>query len=862
LTINKAVSDSFDTTIAGSATNTLTLEGGAPTVTNGFSSVGTGLSIISAPVVLNSTGGPTTIIQGDDDRLEFRGPISGAGGLKITRDANGSGSVVLGAANTYTGDTALEGAGGNDTVYVRLDHPNSIPGGIGATGGTSRLTMFNSVILGLAAGDFLRSNGPDPEDFDFINPGAGHVGWAAYGGDRIVNIGGASDPKVWGGLGIGTLAFSAPDADGMIEFQNPLALGGGTVNRTVRVIDGDAAIDARMTGEISGASTGNFRKNGNGTLALAAANTYSSTNTIIDDGTLVLEHLNAIPATSAINVRTGGVLGLGVADFAADLGTGPGQIFFQNGNAGFAAYHGDRTVTLNGGAQLAWNVGDFIKDGGDMLLAEDDGSSDGMLDFTNPIDVNGLDRTFTVRNGSAVVDARLSGVISGAGGFVKAHFGTLDVAAANTYTGSTTITNGVMLLTNANSIPGGINGGNTGNIMIGNSTIGDGGSATIGLGHGDFTSGLGVGAGQIQFIPGFNGGFSAWGGHRIVNLGGAGAQVVWSTGGFVDLKFYFSADDADGTLEFQNPIDLNGGIRIIATRNGAADVDGVASGVISGVGGTLQKEGPGTLALAAENTYDGGTNILGGRLLVNNTTGSGVGSGDVLVDAGGTLGGTGFVGTAGDTSNVNVLADGRMAPGVDAGLLTVNGDVTLNSGSFFDAGIGGATAGVDFDQLFVNGSATLSGTLSVSLLDGFTPAPGSTYEILSAAGGVTGTFENIVWDGLTEWEVQYGANTATLVAVGGGPAFTADFDEDGDVDSDDLARWTGDFGTTAGALHTEGDADADADVDGADLLAWQRQLGSGLPATPAAAAVPEPAAAALAAFATMLGMVTTRRSRS
>jgi hypothetical protein len=67
-----------------------------------------------------------------------------------------------------------------------------------------------------------------------------------------------------------------------------------------------------------------------------------------------------------------------------------------------------------------------------------------------------------------------------------------------------------------------------------------------------------------------------------------------------------------------------------------------------------------------------------------------------------------------------------------------------------------------------------------------------------------------------------------------------DFDEDGDVDGDDLAQWEGDFG-----VNGLSDADDDGDSDGDDFLAWQRQLGSGLPATGASATVPEPAPLAL-----------------
>jgi hypothetical protein len=60
-----------------------------------------------------------------------------------------------------------------------------------------------------------------------------------------------------------------------------------------------------------------------------------------------------------------------------------------------------------------------------------------------------------------------------------------------------------------------------------------------------------------------------------------------------------------------------------------------------------------------------------------------------------------------------------------------------------------------------------------------------------------------------------------------------DFDDDGNVDGDDLTLWKGAFGQTS-----VGDADNDGDSDGADFLVWQRNFA---PAAPAAA-IPEPAA--------------------
>jgi hypothetical protein len=79
----------------------------------------------------------------------------------------------------------------------------------------------------------------------------------------------------------------------------------------------------------------------------------------------------------------------------------------------------------------------------------------------------------------------------------------------------------------------------------------------------------------------------------------------------------------------------------------------------------------------------------------------------------------------------------------------------------------------------------------------------------------------------------------------GGDFLTADFDENGVVDGNDLADWRAGFGDTT-AAKADGDADADGDVDGNDFLTWQRQLGTLPPTTSAVGAVPEPASAALA----------------
>ncbi|MEM9352316.1 MAG: polysaccharide lyase 6 family protein [Planctomycetota bacterium] len=73
-----------------------------------------------------------------------------------------------------------------------------------------------------------------------------------------------------------------------------------------------------------------------------------------------------------------------------------------------------------------------------------------------------------------------------------------------------------------------------------------------------------------------------------------------------------------------------------------------------------------------------------------------------------------------------------------------------------------------------------------------------------------------------------------------------DFDEDGDVDADDLTAWEAGFGLASGATHMDGDADEDGDVDLNDLVVWQRDYGNGVAVVSAITQTPEPGTALLA----------------
>ncbi len=82
----------------------------------------------------------------------------------------------------------------------------------------------------------------------------------------------------------------------------------------------------------------------------------------------------------------------------------------------------------------------------------------------------------------------------------------------------------------------------------------------------------------------------------------------------------------------------------------------------------------------------------------------------------------------------------------------------------------------------------------------------------------------------------------------------ADYDMDGDVDADDLARWANWFN-----VNGNGDADGDNDTDIADILVWQQQYTG--PLSPVTA-VPEPTAATLLLTALLVSSRKTRRPRT
>ncbi len=179
------------------------------------------------------------------------------------------------------------------------------------------------------------------------------------------------------------------------------------------------------------------------------------------------------------------------------------------------------------------------------------------------------------------------------------------------------------------------------------------------------------------------------------------------------------------------------------------------SGLIDGGGsGTLVLEGTGSLSSDASDFFalkmEGTAWTMSDTAMATNTeitSGTLTETGTLLtatlqIGNGGTLRGTGTLTGVGDgTTSVSVLSGATVAPGIagsPGGTLSINGNYTQQSGGTLSIDTTSSTA----SKLAVTGTATLGGALSVnSAVGDYTNF--SALTILSATGGVTGTFSSV-----------------------------------------------------------------------------------------------------------------------
>lgn len=655
-----------------------------------------------------------------DARLS--GNISDAGGAYGINKYN-SGTLELTGVNTYAGATAIYGG------TLRISSSTALSS-------ASNVTLAGGV-LELAYADYNATLGTGAGQVRFTGSG----GFSAAGANRSVNLGGLSTPLTlaWGGANFlsegQALILSSIGADALVDFRNSVVLVNGSMaSRTIQVDNGRAAVDARLSGNLSDfGGVASLIKTGAGTLELTGNNSYQGTTTI-NGGALRTSSANSLPIGNL--VLSGGVLELGYGNFSSSLGTGAGQVRIT-GNAGFSASGANRIVNLGGAsATLAWDSANFVSSGNSLVLSND--SSDATLIFQNSINLGSsgsLRRTFQVNNGSAAVDARLSGNLSQSGGtfgITKAGAGTLEMTGTNTYAGATAIIGGALRISSPQALP------SSSNVILA--------GGVLELNSGNYAATIGTGAGQIQFAG--SGGFSAAGADRTVTLtNSTGGNVIdWGDLSSIarDYALILSSEGADATIDFKNPLRLNGtgpAIRIVQVNNGTAAVDARLSGAITqrdGVYG-ITKTGTGTLELTAANGYQGATFVNEGTLYINGNQGTA--NGAVVVAAGATLGGNGRIG-----GSTTIKSGGTLALGTQPRTLTFNQTLNFETGAtlrvLLDNGSASSVAGTGYDRFNVTGSTALNGTtLDLDLSNGFAASAqtGVVFTILSTSA-LSGSF--------------------------------------------------------------------------------------------------------------------------
>ena len=443
--------------------------------------------------------------------------------------------------------------------------------------------------------------------------------------------------------------------------------------------------------------------------------------------------------------------------------------------------------TILGGGTIA--VGQLANGGVASRLGAATSEPANLQFFNSTLQYNGgnvtVDRGATFAEGGATFNITGSGTTLtwngtniGNGTLLKSGPGTLTLSAGNSFTGGTIINEGTLALN-------GPEGGGTitaNNYALGSGPVtfqggtlklfGNGGSQSPE--YGTFSRPLIVPDDEVGTLltPPRYGMSAALSGGGTLNLEvdylrgtlsgnwAAFTGVVNITGRIANSEFRIAntAGYAGATLNLFN--------NVVITRSGSATTieigalngtsgarigpgDATSSGSSYRVGGknedcafagqiladganTITKVGTGNWTLSGASTYTGGTVVNGGRLTVNNVSGSGTGTSTVTVNSGATLAGTGIISGA-----ITINSGATNAPGNGGiGTLTGKSSVFLAAGSTTHIEIN-QTAGTQ-DLLDASAALTYGGTLIVTNLGG-TLVAGDSFKIFDA-GSYNGSF--------------------------------------------------------------------------------------------------------------------------